>query len=166
MTSRANASPALEPSPEAVKAARERLRDHGVAATDEVVRDALRSVLAIEAARLDRRAREAAAACLLRIQEVTREALAVLVQPNSPTVQMSAPSAAPRGRATPHPPPSPPPPLGRDQPVNLAEVVRSRLGEDLPPEPPSRPLAPPTPPPFPARQPEPRRPVFKRPRGR
>ena len=169
MTTRANASPALEPSPEAVKAARERLRDRGLAATDEVVRDALRSVLAIEAARLDRRAREAAAACLLRIQEVTREALAVLVQPNSPTVQMSAVSAgAPRGRATPHPPPSPspPPPPRRDQPVNLAEVVRSRLGEDLPPEPPSRPLAPPTPPPSPARQPEPRRPVFKRPRGR
>jgi hypothetical protein len=113
MMTRANAAPALEPSPEAVKAARERLREKGVGASDEIVRDALRSVLAIEGARLDRRAREAAAAVLLRIQEATREALAVMVQPNSPTTP--APFRAPQ------------------------------------PEP---------------RQAEPRRPVFKRPRGR
>jgi hypothetical protein len=155
---RANAAPALEPSPEAVKAARERLRERGIGTTDEIVRDALRSVLAIEAARLDRRAREAAAACLLRIQEATREALSALVQPNAATAPMSAVPAAPvRPRST--------PPPKRDQPVNLAEIVRSRLGDEVSGEE-ARPVAPPTPAPFPARQPEPRRPVFKRPRGR
>jgi len=170
MMTRANAAPALEPSPEAVKAARERLREKGVGASDEIVRDALRSVLAIEGARLDRRAREAAAAVLLRIQEATREALAVMVQPNSPTTPMSAVAAA-AARPRPQTPPPQPPPPKRDLPVNLAEIVRSRLGDDVPAEEVSRPLAPPTPAPFRAPQPEPRqaeprRPVFKRPRGR
>jgi hypothetical protein len=169
MMTRANAAPALEPSPEAVKAARERLRENGIGASEDIVRDALRSVLAIEGARLDRRAREAAAAVLLRIQEATREALAVMVQPNAATTPMSAvPAAAARPR--PQTPPQPPPPK-RDLPVNLAEIVRSRLGDEVPAEEPSRPLAPPTPAPFRAPQPEPRqaeprRPVFKRPRGR
>jgi hypothetical protein len=149
----------LEPSPEAVQAARERLRERGIDATEEIVREALRSVLAIEGARLDRRAREAAAACLLRIQEATREALAALVQPNAPT----APIPAVPGVAA--PPKSAPPPK-RDTPVNLAEIVRRRLGDELPPPEPERPLASPTPPPSPARSAEPRRPVFKRPRGR
>jgi hypothetical protein len=166
MMARVNAMPALEPSPEAVKAARDRLREKGVTATDEVVRDALRSVLAIEGARLDRRAREAAAACLLKIQEATREALSVLVQPNAPTAPLSAVPVAPPLRS-PAPPQPQPPPARRDQPVNLAEVVRSRLGDELPPDDMARrPLAPPTPPPSPARPAEPRRPVFKRPRGR
>jgi len=169
MMTRANAAPALEPSPEAVKAARDRLREKGIGASDEIVRDVLRSVLAIEGARLDRRAREAAAAVLLRIQEATREALAVMVQPNAPTTPMSAVSA-PAARPRPQAPSQPPPPK-RDLPVNLAEIVRSRLGDELPAEESSRPLAPPTPAPFrPAqpeqRQAEPRRPVFKRPRGR
>jgi hypothetical protein len=155
---RANAAPALEPSPEAVQAARERLRERGINATEEIVREALRSVLAIEGARLDRRAREAAA-CLLRIQEATGEALAALVQPNAPTAPIPAvPGVAPPAKSA--------PPLKRDTPVNLAEIVRRRLGDELPPAPPERPLASPTPPPSPARSPEPRRPVFKRPRGR
>ena len=166
---RSNASPALEPSPEAIKAARERLRENGIGANEEIVRDALRSVLAIEGARLDRRAREAAAAVLLRIQEATREALAVMVQPNAATMPMNA---VPGAGARPRPQASPqPPPPKRDLPVNLAEIVRSRLGDDAPVEESSQPLAPPTPPPFRAPQPEPRqaeprRPVFKRPRGR
>ena len=159
MMARANAAPALEPSPEAVQAARERLRERGINATEEIVREALRSVLAIEGARLDRRAREAAAACLLRIQEATREALAALVQPNAPTAPIPAvPGVAPPAKSA--------QPLKRDTPVNLAEIVRRRLGDELPPAPPERPLASPTPPPSPARSAEPRRPVFKRPRGR
>jgi hypothetical protein len=166
MTPRPNAAPILEPSPEAVKAARERLREKGVVVTDEVLRDALRSVLAIEAARLDRRSREAAAACLLKIQDATREALAVLAQPNASTIPLSAvqPPAAP---LNPPAPPPPAPPRRRDTPVNLAEIVRRRLGDEVPADDPkARPLSPPTPPPSPARSPEPRRPVFKRPRGR
>ena len=168
MTTRPNAAPVLEPSPEAIRAARERLRERGVVATDEVVRDALRGVLAIEAARLERRSREAAAACLLKIQDATREALAVLAQPNAATIPLSAvaPAPEPVKPAGPIKPPAPPPPR-RDTPVNLAEIVRRRLGDEVPADDPSaRPLSPPTPPPSPARSPEPRRPVFKRPRGR
>ena len=168
MTTRPNAAPVLEPSPEAIRAARERLRERGVVATDEVVRDALRGVLAIEAARLERRSREAAAACLLKIQDATREALAVLAQPNAATIPLSAvaPAPAPVKPAGSIKPPAPPAPR-RDTPVNLAEIVRRRLGDEVPADDPSaRPLSPPTPPPSPARSPEPRRPVFKRPRGR
>jgi hypothetical protein len=162
MTPRPNAAPALEPSPEAVKAARERLRERGIVVADEPLRDALRSVLAIEAARLDRRSREAAAACLLKIQDATREALAVLAQPNATTMPLSA--VSPPAPVKPAPPPPAP---RRDTPVNLAEIVRRRLGDETPADDPgARPLAPPTPPPSPARSPEPRRPVFKRPRGR
>jgi hypothetical protein len=94
MTTRPNAPPALEPSPEAVKAARDRLREKGVTVSEDVVRDALRGVLAIEAARIERRSREAAAACLLKIQDTTREALALLAQPNAPTAPLSAVSPA------------------------------------------------------------------------
>jgi hypothetical protein len=165
MTNRPNAPPALEPSPEAVKVARDRLREKGITVSEDVMRDALRGVLAIEAARIERRSREAAAACLLKIQDTTRDALALLAQPNAPTMPLSAvspPSTPPKPAAAP-PPPAPPP--RRDAPVNLAEVVRRRLGDEAPEEDTSkRPFAPPTPPP--SRSAEPRRPVFKGRRGR
>lgn len=175
MTIRPNAA-IMEPSPEAVQATRERLRALGFLLTDDTTRDLLRAVLGIESARLDRRAREAATACLHSIQDAAREALAILTQgPTSATAPMAAVSA---------PAPKPPPAHRQDQPVNLAEMVRKRLGDDVPTDdPPARPHAPalgsapaprqPAPPPPPAAAtlpnstpPEPRRPVFKRPRGR
>ena len=183
MTIRAN-PPAMEPSPEAVVAMRERLRGLGFLLTEDAARDLLRGILGIESARLDRRAREAAAACLRSIQDAAREALAILTQ-GPPAV--TAPMAA---MAAPPPPPKPAPAPKRDQPVNLAEIVRQRLGDDAPRDDPAlRPherLAPPPPPPAPpapARaashtrapeaapapapvSPEPRRPVFKGRRGR
>jgi hypothetical protein len=174
MTIRANA-PAMEPSPEAVVAIRERLRALGFLLTEDAARDLLRGILGIESARLDRHAREAAAACLRSIQDAAREALAILTQgPAALTVPMAAVAA---------PVPKPAPAPKRDQPVNLAEIVRQRLGDDAlrddPASRPHEPLAPPRPPPSPApavgqnRAPapgpspaEPRRPVFKGRRGR
>jgi len=174
MTIRANA-PAMEPSPEAVVAIRERLRALGFLLTEDAARDLLRGILGIESARLDRRAREAAAACLRSIQDAAHEALAILTQGPAP---VTAPMPA---VAAPAPKPAPAP--KRDQPVNLAEIVRQRLGDDVPRDDPAsrphEPLAPPRPPPSPApaaaqsRAPapgpspaEPRRPVFKGRRGR
>jgi hypothetical protein len=172
MTIRANA-PAMEPSPEAVVAIRERLRALGFLLTEDAARDLLRGILGIESARLDRRAREAAAACLRSIQDAAREALAILTQgPAAVTAPMAAVAA---------PAPKPAPAPKRDQPVNLAEIVRQRLGDDAPRDDPGsrshEPLAPPRPPPSsapagsqsraPAPAPsEPRRPVFKGRRGR
>ncbi len=180
MTIRANA-PAMEPSPEAVVAIRERLRGLGFLLTEDAARDLLRGILGIESARLDRRAREAAAACLRSIQDAAREALAILTQgPIAVTTPMAAVGA-------PAPPPKPAPAPKRDQPLNLADIVRQRLGDDAPRDDPAlrphEPLAPPPPPapPAPARaashnrapepapapvSPEPRRPVFKGRRGR
>jgi hypothetical protein len=169
MTARSNTPPVLEPSAEAVKVARDRLREKGVNVSEELVRDALRGVLAVEAGRIERRSREAAAACLLKVQEATREALAMLAQPNDTTLSIpavlaaAAPAAPPKASAA---KPSGPPPR-RDTPANLADVVRRRLGDDAPEDDSSaRPVSPPTPLPSPARSQEPRRPVFKRPRGR
>jgi hypothetical protein len=175
MTTRASAA-TMEPSPEAVVAIRERLRGLGFLLTEDAARDLLRGILGIESARLDRRAREAAAACLRSIQEAAREALAILTQgPATVTAPMAAVAAS-------APPPKPAPGPKRDQPVNLAEIVRQRLGDDAPRDDPAlrphEPLAPPrpappaptpaasqtrTPAPAPA---EPRRPVFKGRRGR
>lgn len=180
MTIRANA-PAMEPSPEAVVAIRERLRALGFLLTEDAARDLLRGILGIESARLDRRAREAAAACLRSIQDAAREALTILTQgPAAVTAPMAA-----VGTPAPGPAPKPAPAPRRDQPVNLAEIVRQRLGDDLPRDDPAsrphEPLALPAPPPPPApaashnRAPgpapspgpaEPRRPVFKGRRGR
>jgi hypothetical protein len=169
MTIRANVA-VMEPSAEAVQATRERLRALGFLLTDDATRDLLRTVLGIESAHLDRRAREAATACLHSIQDAAREALAILTQ--GPT-SVTAPIPAVGGPAS-----KAPPAPRRDQPVNLAEMVRKRLGDDAPRDDPAsrprEPLAPPpaaAPPPQPAAsqsrvQPEPRRPVFKRPRGR
>jgi hypothetical protein len=161
MTTRAQTG--MEPSADAVQAMRERLRALGFLLTDDATRDLLRPVLGIESARLDRYAREAAAACLRSIQDAAGEALAILTQgPAAVTAPM--PAVAGAG-------PKPAPPPRRDQPVNLAEIVRQRLGDDLPKDDPAlRPHEPP-----PAQSPglpqnrapaEPRRPVFKRPRGR
>ena len=174
MTIRAN-GPAMEPSPEAVVAIRERLRALGFLLTEDAARDLLRGILGIESARLDRRAREAAAACLRSIQDAAREALAILTQgPAAVTTPMAAVAA---------PAPKPAPAPRRDQPVNLAEIVRQRLGEEVPrDDPASRPHEPSVPPrPAPSSAPagsqsraqapgpapaEPRRPVFKGRRGR
>ena len=176
MTIRAN-PPAMEPSPEAVVAMRERLRGLGFLLTEDAARDLLRGILGIESARLDRRAREAAAACLRSIQDAAREALAILTQgPAAVTAPMAA---------VPAPVPKPAPAPKRDQPVNLAEIVRQRLGDDAPRDDPAsrphEPLAPPPPRPPPSSAPagslsrapapgpspaEPRRPVFKGRRGR
>jgi hypothetical protein len=159
MMTRANTA-GMEPSAEAVQAARERLRALGFLLTDDATRDLLRLVLGIESGRLDRRAREAAATCLRSIQDAAREALSILTQGPAPTVPMAAVAPAPR--------PAPAP--KRDQPVNLAEIVRQRLGEDAPrDDPAARPHEPTAPPPAPSPGrvgSEPHRPVFKRPRGR
>jgi hypothetical protein len=164
MTGRSNTPPVLEPSAEAVKVARDRLREKGVNVSEELVRDALRGVLAVEAGRIERRSREAAAACLLKVQDATREALAMLAQPNDPTLSIPAVLAAAAPKAPAAKPSGPPP--RRDTPANLAEVVRRRLGDDAPEDSSARPMSPPPPLPSPARSQEPRRPVFKRPRGR
>ncbi|MGE5686543.1 MAG: hypothetical protein ACM34D_03475 [Gemmatimonadota bacterium] len=176
MTIRAN-PPGMEPSPEAVVAMRERLRGLGFLLTEDAARDLLRGILGIESARLDRRAREAAAACLRSIQDAAREALAILTQgPAAVTAPMAA-VGAPVAKPAPAP--------KRDQPVNLAEIVRQRLGDDAPRDDPAsrphEPLAPPPPRPPPSSAPagsqsrapapgpspaEPRRPVFKGRRGR
>ena len=161
MTIRPNTA-IMEPSAEAVQATRERLRALGFLLTDDATRDLLRPVLGIESARLDRRAREAATACLRSIQDAAREALAILTDgPTSATAPMAGVSA---------PAPKAPPAHRQDQPVNLAEMVRKRLGDDVPRDIPAGPHEVPAVPPAAAtnnRVPaEPRRPVFKRPRGR
>ncbi len=159
MTIRPNAA-IMEPSAEAVQATRERLRALGFLLTDDATRDLLRTVLGIESARLDRRAREAATACLRSIQDAAREALAILTDgPTSATAPMAAVSA---------PAPKVPPAHRQDQPVNLAEMVRKRLGDDVSRDDAPAPLPPPPPPAAPHNRvpAEPRRPVFKRPRGR
>jgi hypothetical protein len=137
----------IEPSVEAVVTVRQRLHQMGFLLSDDAARDLLRAVFAVESARLDRRAREAATACLRSIQDAAQEAVRILTQ-GAP----AAPKAAP--------PPSPPASRSRDEGVDLAEVVRRRLGEEVPPEPPPR---------RPDETPSPggpSRPVFKGRRGR
>ena len=89
---------AIEPSVEAVVTVRQRLHQMGFILNDEAARDLLRAVFAVESARLDRRAREAATACLRSIQDAAQEALRILTQG----------TAAPRAAAPPlKPPPEP-----------------------------------------------------------
>jgi hypothetical protein len=136
----------IEPSVEAVVTVRQRLHQMGFLLSDDAARDLLRDVFAVESDRLDRRARQAATACLRSIQDAAQEAVRILTQ--------GAP-AAPKA-----PPPPPPAPRARDEGVDLAEVVRRRLGEEAPVEPP---------PPRPDETPSPggpSRPVFKGRRGR
>ncbi|HTC23416.1 MAG TPA: hypothetical protein VK688_03585 [Gemmatimonadales bacterium] len=179
MTPQANAG-IMEPSAEAVQAMRERLRALGFLLTDDAARDLLRTLLGIETARLDRRARDAAAACLQSIQDAAREALAILTQGQPTATAPMAAVGATATKAPPPPSPTPAPKRDRDQPVNLAEMVRKRLDEGGPrheasvrvAEPPPKPAASPPPAPAPpaaiqSRAPaEPRRPVFKGRRGR
>jgi hypothetical protein len=173
MSQRTSSPRPLEPSAEAVRELRIRLERLGLPIREEVARDLLRAVLAEEAARLDRHAREAAAECLRSIQSAAREALDILTQgpaiqpPGSspaPTVPIPAARATPGSRA-----PAEPAEQRREEPVNLAEIVRRRIGEELAPD--SRPLRHDEPTPLPPRAPvnlgaEPRRPVFKHPRKR
>jgi hypothetical protein len=152
-------SAAIEPSVEAVVTVRQRLHQMGFLLSDEAARDLLRDVFAVESARLDRRAREAATACLRSIQDAAQEAVRILTQGTSGA---RAQPAAPAHAAPPAPAPPPAAQRPRDEGVDLADVVRRRLGEDAPPEPPvPRPDEPAGPGPA-----GPRRPVFKGRRGR
>lgn len=137
----------IEPSVEAVVTVRQRLHQMGFLLSDDAARDLLREVFAVESARLDRRAREAATACLRSIQDAAQEAVRILTQGSV---------------AVPKAPPAPPPPPAqrpKDDGVDLAEMVRRRVGDELPTEPPPR-RPDDTPPPGS------RRPVFKGRRGR
>jgi hypothetical protein len=149
----------IEPSVEAIVTVRQRLHQMGFLLSDDAARELLRDVFAVEAARIDRRAREAATACLRSIQDAAQEAVRILTQGST---------AAPRPQPIPHGPVapaaavSPPPPAParpRDEAVDLADVVRRRLGDDAPADaPPRRPEETPGPA-------GPRRPVFKGRRG-
>jgi hypothetical protein len=147
---------AIEPSVEAVVTVRQRLHQMGFILNDDAARELLRAVFAVESARLDRRAREAATACLRSIQDAAQEAVRILTQgPAAPRAQaappkpLSGPSAAAANDGAP-----------RGEGVNLAEVVRRRLAEDPPPDQPPRRAPEPPPANVPAR------PVFKGRRGR
>jgi hypothetical protein len=146
---------AIEPSVEAVVTVRQRLHQMGFILNDDAARELLRAVFAVESARLDRRAREAATACLRSIQDAAQEAVRILTQ--GPAVARAQP-------APPRPAPEPPAAGADDRPargaegVNLADVVRRRLTEDAPPD--QTPHRAPEPPGAPAR------PVFKGRRGR
>jgi hypothetical protein len=137
----------IEPSVEAVVTVRQRLHQMGFLLSDDAARDLLREVFAGESARLDRRAREAATACLRSIQDAAQEAVRILTQGS-----VAAPKAPPA-------PPPPPAQRPKDEGVDLAEMVRRRVGDELPTEPPPR-RPDDTPPPGS------RRPVFKGRRGR
>jgi hypothetical protein len=160
---------------------RARLQQFGFLIRIDAAHEVLRAVLAVEAARLDRHAHDAAAECLRSIQSAAREALELLTQgapagvvplPAQPVPEPPAGAAmAATERPSPGAPrrsPGPRPVPEGEAPVNLAEVVRRRLGEELPPD--SRPLRVDTQSqPAPAsRSPvsEPRRPVIKHPRKR
>ena len=67
-------APPIEPSVEAVVTVRQRLHQMGFLVSDDAARDLLRDVFAVESARLDRRAREAATACLRSIPDAAPEA--------------------------------------------------------------------------------------------
>jgi hypothetical protein len=147
----------IEPSVEAVVTIRQRLHQMGFIVSDEAARELLRAVLAVESARLDRRAREAAAACLRSIQDAAQEAMRILTQgspASKPQQQAPAPASAPapvaeRQAVRPRP-----------DGVDLAEVVRRRLADEAPVDAPARRPVEPAPAPVPAR------PVFKGRRGR
>lgn len=190
MTSPSGASREYEPSVEAVAVLRERLQQLGFLIRIDSAHEVLRAVLAVEAARLDVRAHEAAAECLRSIQSAAREALDILTQgvpdASAGAAAAAAPFAAPRPAAAParptfapqapaarRPSPSPAPTRAveadEEKPVSLAEVVRRHLGEAMPAD--ARPVRPDTqvsPPPLVVRPaaPEPRRPVIKHPRKR
>jgi len=181
MSQRTSSPRPLEPSAEGVTALRMRLERLGFLIREETARDVLRAVLLEEAAHLDRHAREAAADCLRSIQSAAREALDILTQGPAttppgkslpPTLPIPGARAAP-GQRPPSPAPAQPSAspaaLRREESVNLAEVVRRRIGEELPPD--SRPVRTDDPTPVPPRAPvnlgpEARRPVFKHPRKR
>ena len=154
-----NAAP-IEPSVEAVVTVRQRLHQMGFLLSDDAARELLRDVFAVESARLDRRAREAATACLRSIQDAAQEAVRILTQGAPPVAAPRAqPPAAAAAPAAPAPGPAPAA-RAREEGVDLADVVRRRLGDDVPSDPhPRRPDD--TPPPS-----GPRRPVFKGRRGR
>jgi hypothetical protein len=183
MTSPTGASRGFEPSVEAVAMLRARLQQLGFLIRIDSAHEVLRSVLGVEAARLDRHAHEAAAECLRSIQSAAREALDILTQGGSPADQEPHPAASGpasaqpavssghAARQVPTPPqPSPVRPAARtEEPVDLAELVRRHLGEAMPADNrPSRPDTQISQPSVGARPPlgEPRRPVIKHPRKR
>ena len=147
----------IEPSVEAVVTIRQRLHQMGFIVSDEAARELLRAVFAVESARLDRRAREAAAGCLRNIQDAAQEAMRILTQGSpAPKPQQQAPAPP----AAPAPVPERQPVRPRPDSVDLAEVVRRRLADEAPVDPPARRPVEPAPAPVPAR------PVFKGRRGR
>ncbi len=155
-----NATP-IEPSVEAIVTLRQRLHQMGFLLSDDAAHELLRDVFAVESTRLDRRAREAATACLRSIQDAAQEAVRILTQGSA---------AAPRPQPIPHGPAAPPaavsspppaPARPRDEAVDLADVVRRRLGDDVPADP-----APRRPDESTAGPAGPHRPVFKGRRGR
>ena len=150
----------IEPSVEAIVTVRQRLHQMGFLLSDDAARELLRDVLAVEAARIDRRAREAATACLRSIQDAAQEAVRILTQGSHVAPR---PQPIPHGPVAPSAAVSPPPPAParpRDEAVDLADVVRRRRGDDAPADaPPRRPEETPGPA-------GPRRPVFKGRRGR
>ena len=145
---------AIEPSVEAVVTVRQRLHQMGFILNDDAARELLRAVFAVESARLDRRAREAATACLRSIQDAAQEAVRILTQ-GTPQPKGQAPQPLPasdRGSAVAEP---------SRQPggVDLADVVRRRIAEEAPADAPQRRTPEPV-------QSAPVRPVFKGRRGR
>ncbi|MGH7518870.1 MAG: hypothetical protein ACREOC_15630 [Gemmatimonadales bacterium] len=152
----------IEPSVEAIVTVRQRLHQMGFLLSDDAARELLRDVFAVESARMDRRAREAATACLRSIQDAAQEAVRILTQGSAapPRAPQPQPPVVPSSTAAAPPPPAAAPPRSREEGVDLAEVVRRRLGDDTPADAPPR------------RQEEtpspggPRRPVFKGRRGR
>lgn len=177
MSTRMGAAPLVEPSVEAIRVMRERLREMGFLVTDDAARALLGAVLGVEGARLEPRVREALAACLRGIQEAASEALRILAaepasavpSPPPPPSSQAASGSLPRA---PVPPTVRLPAFGaegrlsprRDEPVSLTDIVRQRLGDDVPVE--ERGPRGPRGPDEPFFEVEPRRPVFKRPRGR
>lgn len=168
MSTRMGVAPLLEPSVEATQVMRERLREMGFLVTEDAARALLATVLGVEGARLEPRVREALAACLRGIQEAAAEALRILAaQPASVAVPPPPPPA--QTHRAPVPPTVTLPAFGgegrlaprRDEPVSLTDIVRQRLGDDVPAE--GRGPGVPEEPFF---EVEPRRPVFKRRRGR
>jgi hypothetical protein len=146
---------ATEPSVEAIVTVRQRLHQMGFILNDDAARELLRAVFAVESARLDRRAREAATACLRSIQDAAQEAVRILTQGTPPPKAHATapPQTGERGSAAAAEPSRSP------GGVDLADVVRRRIAEDPPAEPPQRRTPEPV-------QSAPARPVFKGRRGR
>lgn len=172
-----------DPSVPAIELVCDRLADLGLAVGADTARELLRAAMAVEAPRLDARIREALETSLETIRVATQSALGLLqaqdTEPFAPLVRRPAAESSGTLRR-PQPNPSPP---GVSLPVVLPPVVHPPLGQAPSVRPPGAPPAAPPPAspaaaehptvPMPAARPlrpeldpETRRPVVKRPRGR